>query len=397
MGTVVVVTFEAASYDASHMAFPVKGSCRRGDEIKVLTEMQFRDRIQRWLRCALRASLQSPFSSETGGAADIESPATLHGRRSGAAACAGWFNTVENVRKRHLTALHWEEADASMEYMEWITKMAQLADAQGIYPTRGGSSCRTKASASRVHVADLKATELQLGPGLRAARDGDASTLRKLLADGWRPLSPGEQDHHGSSAVDWAAGNGHLECVKLLLPYTEGLQLCRKDGRGPLHWACRHGQLEMLGFLIDAGVGHVDDRAADGTTMLMLACFGGHTHVADGLLSLRADLMARNSYDCDAGHFAGLGGSIDACKFLREKGLCLTRPQCSGHTALHKAAERGHASLARFLIASNAMEEVRDACPQQMPDNRRKAHLPSALARRHGHEICAAELEELGL
>ena len=40
------------------------------------------------------------------------------------------FNT-ENVRKRHLTAVHWEEADASMEYMEWITKMAQLADAQG--------------------------------------------------------------------------------------------------------------------------------------------------------------------------------------------------------------------------------------------------------------------------
>ena len=36
--------------------------------LQVLTEMQFRDRIQRWLRCALRASLQSPFSSETGGA-----------------------------------------------------------------------------------------------------------------------------------------------------------------------------------------------------------------------------------------------------------------------------------------------------------------------------------------
>lgn len=31
----VVVTFEAAGYDASGMAFPVKGSCRRGDEIKV--------------------------------------------------------------------------------------------------------------------------------------------------------------------------------------------------------------------------------------------------------------------------------------------------------------------------------------------------------------------------
>ena len=47
-----------------------------------------------------------------------------------------------------------------------------LESLEGIYPTRGGSSCRTKASASRIHVADLKATEFQLGPGLRAARDG---------------------------------------------------------------------------------------------------------------------------------------------------------------------------------------------------------------------------------
>lgn len=50
--------------------------------------------------------------------------------------------------------------------------MQPLESLEGIYPTRGGSSCRTKASASRVHAADLKATELQLGPGLRAARDG---------------------------------------------------------------------------------------------------------------------------------------------------------------------------------------------------------------------------------
>jgi len=48
--------------------------------------------------------------------------------------------------------------------------------------------------------------------------------------------------------------------------------------------------------------------------------FGGHTEVADYLLSARADLAAQNSYDCDAGHFAGLGGSVAACEFLLEKG-----------------------------------------------------------------------------
>lgn len=42
--------------------------------------------------------------------------------------------------------------------------------------------------------------------------------------------------------------------------------------------------------------------------------------MADYLLSARADLAAQNSYDCDAGHFAGLGGSVAACEFLLEKG-----------------------------------------------------------------------------
>lgn len=48
--------------------------------------------------------------------------------------------------------------------------------------------------------------------------------------------------------------------------------------------------------------------------------FGGHVPLVDRLLSLRADLWARNSYDCDAGHFAGLGGSIAVCQFLLNQG-----------------------------------------------------------------------------
>eukprot|EP00913_Durusdinium_trenchii_P016633 g15635.t1 len=107
------------------------------------------------------------------------------------------------------------------------------------------------------------------------------------------------------------------------------------------------------------GLGRVEDRSADGTSPMMLACFGGHIDVVELLVQSRADLFARNSFDCDAGHFAGLGGSIEACRWLSEHGMSLLRPQCSGHTVLHKAAERGHLPLASFLISSFGEEDLK--------------------------------------
>eukprot|EP00435_Cladocopium_sp_Y103_P037965 s2676_g10.t1 len=402
----LIVTFEAATYDPQpeiSIPFPAARSAAgklQGERLRVVTEMQFRQHIQRWLRCVLRAAVEGTETPNVSAPAE----AALHGRRKGVAACAGWvrcplcsnqrsFNRGAGLRQ-HLMTVHQQEA---MVGGDWLEKMAQLADSQGIYPTRGGSAMRT--ATSRVHSSDVQSqgTNLVL-PGLVAARDGDVSTLQQLLLQGWRPLGPGQQDRHGSSAVDWAAGNGHLECVKLLLPYTDGLQLCRRDGRGPLHWACRHGRLDMARFLLQQHLGGAEQRAADGTTPLMLACFGGHTEVADYLLSARADLAAQNSYDCDAGHFAALGGSVAACAFLLEKGLSLTRPQSSGHTALHKAAERGQLPLAKWLVKTCDVELLRGECPSTCAAERwSDAHLPSALARRHGHEACAVELEELGL
>lgn len=59
---------------------------------------------------------------------------------------------------------------------EELSELAQRADAQGIYPTRGGSAIRTKAS--RVHSTEGPA-EL---PGLIAARDGD-STAQVIISN----------------------------------------------------------------------------------------------------------------------------------------------------------------------------------------------------------------------
>ncbi|CAE7492062.1 ANKRD52, partial [Symbiodinium sp. KB8] len=171
--------------------------------------------------------------------------------------------------------------------------------------------------------------------GLDAARRGDVTRLQELLSDGWRPFDAESLDHNGASALDWAAGAGHREVVELLLPLAEGIQCCRRDGRGPAHWAARHGQTEVLRLLVERRA-FVNLRTTNGGTMLMLASYGGHLEACEALLALRADLFARNAWDCDAGHFAAMGGSVAVCRWLAAQGLSLCRPQVSGHTALDK-------------------------------------------------------------
>ena len=57
---------------------------------------------------------------------------------------------------------------------------------------------------------------------------------------------------------------------------------CRRDGKGPAHWAARHGRTAVLRRLLELGVeGGANARTANGTSMLMLACYGGHVAAAE--------------------------------------------------------------------------------------------------------------------
>lgn len=86
-----------------------------------------------------------------------------------------------------------------------------------------------------------------------AARDGDLAALRRLAAGGWDPL---EEDRHGSNALLWAAGGGHLPVCRFLVEEcgvsvdvvatasAAGRRQLRRR-RNALHWAARHGHLAV--------------------------------------------------------------------------------------------------------------------------------------------------------
>lgn len=91
-----------------------------------------------------------------------------------------------------------------------------------------------------------------LGPGLDACCSGDIETLKAEIQAGWDPVTA--RDKHGSGALLWAAGGGHLAVCKFLV------NECKVDaeataeagarrgyrGRSALHWAARNGHLEVV-------------------------------------------------------------------------------------------------------------------------------------------------------
>lgn len=97
-----------------------------------------------------------------------------------------------------------------------------------------------------------------LSPAFEAARTGDEPALRMLFSEGWNPH---EQDKHGSNALLWAAGGGHLSVCRFLVNEC-GLPVEPCDSktngavskhalnrrRNALHWAARHGHLEVCKY-----------------------------------------------------------------------------------------------------------------------------------------------------
>jgi hypothetical protein len=79
--------------------------------------------------------------------------------------------------------------------------------------------------------------------------------------------------------------------------------------------AARHGRLAVLATLLTAR-SDVNTRTTNGTSMLMLAAYGGHVEACELLLRHGAELRARNAWDCDVGHFAAMGG-WDAIDLMR--------------------------------------------------------------------------------
>ena len=117
-----------------------------------------------------------------------------------------------------------------------------------------------------------------------------------------------------------------------------------------LHWAARNGHADMVKHLAKRGA-NVQFGTTDGVNALAWAVFSGDIDTCRVLLDLGVDPLARNRWKCGLGHWAGATGSIELCRWLADTaGVDFAMQNEQLHDGLAKAAWNGHRELCEWLL-----------------------------------------------
>jgi ankyrin repeat protein len=120
----------------------------------------------------------------------------------------------------------------------------------------------------------------------RAARQNDAAQVRSLVTnDG----NPNQTDDQALTGLHYAAMNGNLTIIAILIKASAKLDVKDKLGNTPLHLAADRNQIEAAKLLLDVGA-PVDAENKNGMTPLMIAANRGNLDVVQALLAKGASV-----------------------------------------------------------------------------------------------------------
>ena len=219
----------------------------------------------------------------------------------------------------------------------------------------------------------------------KAAREGDADRVRKLLDAGAdvdvRNANKGRLQY---TPLHWAAFNGHLEIAEILI--SRGADLDAEDPTysTPLYLAVEWGHPKVVEFLISKGAEVNVKSSWSGYTPLHRAAWGHYLKIVGMLLEKGAKVNARDNDGktaldqatwSDKGGTAALlrkhggehgtidgaayGGDIEAVKGFLANGVEVNVKGGSiMGTPLHYAAQAGHLDIVELLLAKGAEVNV---------------------------------------
>lgn len=208
------------------------------------------------------------------------------------------------------TALHWAAQKNDVEAVTLLIDAGadvEAANRYGVKPVMVACS----SGSSRVVETLLKAgadANVSLPEGetalMTCARTGNVPALKALVAHGADVNAT--EGWFGQTALMWAAAREHTEAVQLLLDSgadvharstTQNVpdssngaagRVNTSGGMTPLMFAVRAGDLDTIKVLL-AGGASLDEKATDGTALLMLSVINAHYDLAAWLLDNGAD------------------------------------------------------------------------------------------------------------
>jgi ankyrin repeat protein len=215
----------------------------------------------------------------------------------------------------------------------------------------------------------------------KAAAKGDVARLNRLLAGG---QDANARDAAGRTALMRAADSGHTECVRTLLGAGADARatINNRDsiwrGGNALFFAAQNGDVTMVELLVESGAMPAC-VAADGTTPLHFAVDRKLTAMVKCLLaagtSLRPEDLVTSVW----------AGSDDISKLLIAAGANPNARDDLGQSALHCAAEHGQNGVVQALISAKAKLNAKA-----------NGTTPLLTAIQNGHEECGLQLLKAG-
>lgn len=175
---------------------------------------------------------------------------------------------------------------------------------------------------------------------IAAAMAGDASRVRRFLTAG---MAPDVTDARGDTALGWAASQGHMELVRMLI--SAGAQ-----PDTALSWVCDDSQRPMFDYLMS-----LSPSKAALDVAITAAGRDGSVYAIDRLVAAGADPNAARG---DALMLAASSGHLAALQALLKHGATpkIARTE-NGWTVLHMAARNDRADgaeMVRALLAAGA-------------------------------------------
>jgi ankyrin repeat protein len=160
------------------------------------------------------------------------------------------------------------------------------------------------------------------GSVVRAASVGDDGHLAHSLGEDPTAAqkAAAQKDEYSCDAISWAARNGRLNVVGMLIKREVDLESKSFGGMRPLHHAVNSNEEVIIKELLSKGV---DVNAVDesGNTPLHYGCRRGVMGICQILVDRKGDVTAKNAL---------------------------------GMTPLHVACNNGHASVVQYLLSKDA-------------------------------------------
>ena len=199
------------------------------------------------------------------------------------------------------------------------------------------------------------------------AANGLPDVLAKLLETSETAIDLNAKDEYNCAPLLWAARNGHIDMLKLLLDKGADVETQGYNGMRALHHVCNSSKEKCVEILLeaDANPNATDDA---NSTPLHWAAARGVLNIIVRLSDKGADPNVATKTGVRPIHKACIYGQFQIVKKLVEGGADVDVQDNEGNTALHYAARMGFIECVKALVANNANKRQQNTLKQVPAD-----------------------------